>query len=100
SYRQSNPNNLGTIAWIVDALGRGSAAVQGLESGDYITTRSFQFAADIAAVGPYGRGYRRVKFIFDISDGTARILYRQDLTRLGWAIGEDVRQAMLGKEAS
>jgi len=100
SYRQSNPNNLGTIAWIVDALGRGSAAIQGLEGGDYITTRSFQFAADIAAVGPYGRGYRRVKFIFDISDGTARILYRQDLTRLGWALGQDVRQTMLGKEAS
>ena len=72
NYRQSNPNNLGSIAWIVDALGRGSVAIQGLEGGDYITTRSFQFAADIAAVGPYGRGYRRVKFIFDISDGTAR----------------------------
>jgi helix-hairpin-helix protein/type II secretion system (T2SS) protein K len=100
SYRQSNPNNLGTITWIVDALGRGSAAIQGLEGGDYITTRCFQFAADIAAVGPYGRGYRRVKFIFDISDGTARILYRQDLTRLGWALGEDVRQTTLGKEVS
>jgi DNA uptake protein ComE-like DNA-binding protein len=100
NYRQSNPNNLGTIAWIVDALGRGSAAIQGLEGGDYITTRSFQFAADIAAVGPYGRGYRRVKFIFDISDGTARILYRQDLTRLGWALGQDVRQTTMGKEAS
>jgi hypothetical protein len=100
SYRQSNPNSLGTIAWIVDALGRGSAAIQGLEGGDYITTRSFQFAADIAAVGPYGRGYRRVRFIFDISDGAARILYRQDLTRLGWALGQDVRQTTLGKEAS
>jgi len=100
SYRQSNPNNLGSIAWIVDALGRGSTAVLGLETGDYITTRSFQFTADIAAVGAYGRGYRRVKFIFDISDGTARILYRQDLTRLGWALGQDVRQAMPGREAS
>lgn len=100
SYRQSNPNNLTSITWIVDALGRGSAAIQGLESGDYITTRSFQFAADIAAVGPYGRGYRRVKFIFDISDGTARILYRQDLTRLGWALGQNVRQSMMSQEAS
>ncbi len=100
SYRQSNPNNLGSIAWIVDALGRGSTAILGLETGDYITTRSFQFAADIAAVGPYGRGYRRVKFIFDISDGTAKILYRQNLTRLGWALGQDVRQSMVDKEAS
>jgi type II secretory pathway component PulK len=100
SYRQSNPNNLGSIAWIVDALGRGSTPILGLETGDYITTRSFQFTADIAAVGAYGRGYRRVKFIFDISDGTARILYRQDLTRLGWALGQDVRQRISGQEAS
>jgi len=100
SYRQSNPNNLGSIAWIVDALGRGSTGILGLETGDYITTRSFQFMADIAAVGAYGRGYRRVKFIFDISDGTARILYRQDLTRLGWALGEDVRRRIAGQEAS
>jgi DNA uptake protein ComE-like DNA-binding protein len=100
SYRLSNPNNLGTIAWIVDALGRGSTGVLGLETGDYITTRSFQFTADIAAVGAYGRGYRRVKFVFDISDGSARILYRQDLTRLGWALGRDVRQSTLGQETS
>ncbi|HVM62784.1 MAG TPA: helix-hairpin-helix domain-containing protein [Verrucomicrobiae bacterium] len=100
SYRQSNPNNLGSIAWIVDALGRGSTAVLGLETGDYITTRSFQFTADIAAVGAHGRGYRRVKFIFDISDGATRILYRQDLTRLGWALGQDVRQRVMGQEAS
>ncbi|HTS16999.1 MAG TPA: helix-hairpin-helix domain-containing protein [Verrucomicrobiae bacterium] len=100
SYRQSNPSNLGSIAWIVDALGRGSTGTLGLETGDYITTRSFQFTADIAAVGAYGRGYRRVKFVFDISDGTARILYRQDLTRLGWALGQDVRQQLMGREAS
>ncbi len=100
SYRQSNPNSLGSIAWIVDALGRGSTAILGLETGDYITTRSFQFTADIAAVGAYGRGYRRVKFVFDISDGAARILYRQDLTRLGWALGKDVRQRITGEGAS
>ena len=46
-----------------------------------ITTQSYQFTADIAALGPYGRGYRRVKFIFDTSDGTPKIVYRQDLTQ-------------------
>ena len=35
--------------------------------GDYVTTRSYQFTADIAAVGPFGRGYRRVKFIFEMA---------------------------------
>ena len=99
SYRQSNPNNLGSIAWIVDALGRGSTPILGLEGYDYITTRSFQFMADIAAVGAHGRGYRRVRFIFDISDGSARIIYRQDLTRLGWALGDAVRQRIGGQGA-
>jgi len=93
NYRLSNPNNLTSIAWIVDALGQGDpTALQAIEAGDYLTTQSYQFTADIAALGPYGRGYRRVKFIFDTSTGTPQILYRQDLTHLGWALGKTVRQ--------
>jgi len=93
NYRQSNPNNLASIAWIIDALGQSyTDALQALETGDYITTQSYQFTADIAALGAYGRGYRRVKFIFDTSDGTPKIIYRQDLTHLGWALGKEVRQ--------
>src|ERR1035437_610289 len=96
NYRQSNPNNLTTIAWIIDALGQSyPEALTALEARDYITTQSYQFTADIAALGPYGRGYRRVKFIFDTSDGTPRIVYRQDLTYLGWALGKEVRQNLL-----
>jgi type II secretory pathway component PulK len=97
NYRQINTGNLTSIAWIVDALGANSAAIQALQAGDYITVQSYQFTADIAAVGPYGRGYRRVKFIFDVSDGYPRIVYRQDLSRLGWALGDDVRQTWLAK---
>jgi len=63
-----------------------------IESGDYLTAQSYQFTADIAALGPYGRGYRRVKFVFDTSSGIPEILYRQDLTHLGWALGKQVRQ--------
>jgi type II secretory pathway component PulK len=93
NYRLSNPYNLTSIAWIIDALGQGYPdALQAIEAGDYLTTLSYQFTADIAALGPYGRGYRRVKFIFDTSSGTPEILYRQDLTHLGWALGKDVRQ--------
>ena len=33
-----------------------------------------------------------MKFIFDISDGTPKIIYRQDLSRLGWALGEKARE--------
>ena len=68
------------------------------QRGDYLTTKSYQFTADIAAVGAFGRGYRRVKFIFDISDGTPKILYRQDLSRLGWALGERRGQTLVAKD--
>jgi type II secretory pathway component PulK len=96
SYRQSNPNSLTSIAWVVDALNEaGSGAVTNLLSGDYITTQTYQLSADIAAVGPHGRGYRRVKFVFDTSSGAPEIVYRQDLTHLGWALGPDVRQQLL-----
>ena len=96
NYRQSNPNSLTSIAWIVDALGQSYPdALTTLGSGDYITTQSYQYTADIAALGPYGRGYRRVKFIFDTSSGAPKIIYRQDLTQLGWALGKTVRQNLL-----
>ena len=98
TYRQQNPNNLGSVAWIIDALGNTSQAVTALAGGDVVTTHSYQFAADIAAVGAFGRGYRRVKFIFDISDGTPKILYRQDLGRLGWALGEKARENLVAKD--
>ena len=98
SYRQQNPGLLTSLAWVIDALGNTSPALTALAGGDFVTTHSFQFTADIAAVGAYGRGYRRVKFIFDVSDGTPIILYRQDLSRLGWALGEKARATLVAKD--
>jgi DNA uptake protein ComE-like DNA-binding protein len=98
TYRQQNPNNIGSIAWIVDALGAGNTVVQALAQGDYITTRSYQFTADIAALGPHGRGYRRTRFVFDLSSGAVQIVYRQDLSRLGWALGKNVRNTYAANE--
>ena len=98
SYRQQNPNNLDSIAWVIDALGNNSPVITALARRDWLTTHSYQFAADIAAVGPFGRGYRRVKFIFDVSDGSPKILYRQDLSRLGWALGEKARETLVAKD--
>jgi type II secretory pathway component PulK len=100
TYRQQNPGNLGSVAWLIDALGNNNSVLTALRAGDYVTTKSFQFTADIAAVGPFGRGYRRVKFIFDTSNGTPVILYRQDLSRLGWALGEKARQTLLANNTA
>ena len=52
NYRHQNPQNLASVAWLVDALGQSNPVVTALARGDYITTRSFQFCADIAATGP------------------------------------------------
>jgi DNA uptake protein ComE-like DNA-binding protein len=95
TYREQNPNLINSIGWLYDALGTGNSTLQSLQRGDYVTTKSFQFTADIAAVGAFGRGYRRVKFIFDISDVTPKIIYRQDLSGLGWALGDKIRQSTL-----
>ena len=88
AYRLGNTDNLKSIAWLVEVIG--SEAAQ--QAAPYVTTRSYQFTADIAAVGHYGRGYQRAKFIFDTSDGEPRIAYRQDLTHLGWALGKTARE--------
>jgi len=93
AYRQSNPGQANSIAWVADVLDRDLTRVR--LAGLYITAHSYQFTADIAAVGHHGRGYRRVKFVFDTSDGTPRIVYRQDLTHLGWALGKQGRADLL-----
>jgi DNA uptake protein ComE-like DNA-binding protein len=90
SYRQANPDKLTSIAWVMDVLERTNAV-----AGRYLTTESYQFSADIAAVGHYGRGYSRARFIFDTSEGAPKIRQREDLTRLGWALGSATRQKLL-----
>ena len=101
SYRQANPDKLTSIAWVVDALGQNNSTVlDSLQAGDYITTQSYQFSADIAALGPYGRGYRRTRFIFDTVDGSPKIVYRQDLSHLGWALGKGARQTWVLAKAT
>jgi len=77
------------LAWIVDAIGDREVATA---AGPYITGQSWQVMADVAAVGRYGRGYRRTKFIIDNSTGTPRIIYRRNLSPLGWTLGNEVRQ--------
>ena len=89
TYRQQHPDQLATVAWVTQVLPQSNA----IQAGPYITAKSYQFSADVAAVGHYGRGYRRTLFVFDTSSGTAQIIYRRDRTQQGWAIG-NVRQQL------
>ena len=96
TYRRSNPDRLNTVAWVKDALEQAVA----IQAGPYLTGRTYQFSADIAAVGHYGRGYRRVKYIFDTSEGPPMIRFRQDLTHLGWALGKQAKLTLLSNNAT
>jgi type II secretory pathway component PulK len=94
SYRQANAGRMNSMAWLRDALtSYGNTAIT--TAGPWVTSRSFQFTADIAAVGAHGRGYRRVRFVFDCSSGVPQIVYRQDLTYLGWALGRNIHDKLL-----
>jgi DNA uptake protein ComE-like DNA-binding protein len=90
NYRLANPAVLTSFAWLPTVIS--PALVQRI--GTYITDQSYRFSADIAAVGRNGRGYCREKVIFDTSQGIPRIIYRQDMSSYGWALGGQVRQAL------
>jgi hypothetical protein len=88
NYRQSTPPLTPSISWLTSAIGSSDTTAQAI--GPYLTPYTFQYTADIAAVGHNGRGYRRVRFVFDTSSGIPQIVYRQDLTYLGWALGKNL----------
>jgi len=90
AYRQQNPDSLTNFAWLAQTgVSRGSL----IRAGAYLTDESYQFTADIAAVANNGRGYCRERLVFDTtSAGAPRIVFRQDLTPFGWALGTSARQ--------
>ena len=68
-----------------------------MTAGPYVTGRTSQVTADVAAVGRHGRGYRRTRFVIDQSTGTPRIIYRRNLAPLGWALGDEIRLALAAR---
>ena len=88
SYRLANPASLTSLTWIFNVLSRRTVRVY----GPWITDQSYQFSADIAAVGRHGRGHHRERVVFDTTGRIPRLIYRQDLTAFGWALGDTVRQ--------
>lgn len=90
AYRLGHPDSLTSLAWLRQVIDEPSM----IAAGPYITDQTYRFSADIAAVARSGRGYCREKVVFDLSNGSPRILFRQDLTGSGWALGTNVRQTL------
>lgn len=92
--RLKNASPSTNLAWIVPILGEAGA----IQASRFLTTRSYQVSADVAAVGRHGRGYRRTLFVIDSSTGTAQIVYRRNLQSLGWALGSSAREMLTLKK--
>jgi len=75
-----------SISWVTEALPQAKA----VSIGSYITSRSYQFSADIVSVTGNGRAFRRCRIVVDTSSGPPRVIYRQDLTSLGWPLSEEI----------
>jgi type II secretory pathway component PulK len=96
AYRLTSPDLLTSFHWLTQVLDPGAIR----RAGPYITDQAYQFSADIVGVGRNGRGYWRERVVFDMSNGTPRIIYRQNLSAYGWALGAQTRQALAAaKEA-
>lgn len=70
------------ISWVVNALSRPKA----LAIGSYITGVTYTFSADIVSVAASGRAFRRCRVVIDARTSPPKVIYRQDLTRLGWPL--------------
>jgi len=76
------------MGWIASALTASRAAQ--LRLGTRLTTRSYQYSADILAVSGNGRAFSRVRVVFDNSTGTPQIVYRRDVTDRGWPMDPQI----------
>jgi type II secretory pathway component PulK len=84
--RRSSGKGLDSISWVTEVLDQDKA----IAVGSYITTRSFQYSADILGIAGKGRSYKRYKAVFDISQQTPRIVYWKSLTHFGWPLNEEI----------
>lgn len=89
SYRSSS-EDLDSIAWVTEVLDQEKA----IAIGSYITTRSFQYSADILGIAGNGRSYKRDMAVFDMSQQTPQIVYWKSLTHFGWPLNKEIVAAL------
>ena len=84
--RSDGATDLGGTAWVAQALPPAKfAAIRYL-----ITAKAYQFSADIVSVAGNGRAFQRCRIVVDARASPPKVVYRQDLTHLGWPLDEDI----------
>ena len=81
-----------SIAWVAEALTQEKA----VGIGGLITVRSYQFSANIVSVSGDGRAFRRCRIVVDATQSPPQVIYREDLTPLGWPLPQDVLDELRG----
>ena len=67
-----------SITWITKVLPPETAKLV----GPFVTTKSYQYSADVTAFGQSDRGFRRTLLVLDREDKTS-LIFRRDMTRFG-----------------
>jgi type II secretory pathway component PulK len=87
-YVSTNPSDdPSDISWMLSVLPKAKLSV----IGDYVTGVSYCYSADIVAATLDGRAFKRVRVVIDASSGVSKIIYRRDLTSLGWPLPPEYR---------
>lgn len=84
----------GTMTWVVEALGQRAIGL-----GERFVARSHQFTADIVAAPADGRAFRRIRVSIDATE-TPKIVYRRDVTHLGWPLDPQILASLRRGEAA
>lgn len=90
SYRAAQGPLGADTEWINQALDDGDLT----QAQEYFTGVSYQYTIDVAAVGKNGKGFRRTQFVVDTAGEEPVVIYRKDLDRQGWALGQNLRQEL------
>ena len=90
SYRATQGLLGADTEWTNQALDDGDLT----QAQEYFTGVSYQYTIDVAAVGKNGKGFRRTQFVVDTTGEEPVVIYRKDLDRQGWALGQNLRQEL------
>jgi len=88
--RATSGTDLTTTLWVFEVLARDKAV--GIRS--YITAKTYQFSADIVSLAANGRAFRRCRVVIDSRTSPPKVVYRQDLTRLGWPLAPEIIEGL------
>jgi hypothetical protein len=80
-------NDYTNTSWANSTIAKYGPAVTAL-----LTGTSSQYSADIVAVSGDGRAFKRVRIVVDVTTLPAKIVYRKDLTSLGWPLPQEINQ--------